>query len=440
MRLVHCLEAAACGVCSGASRKAAMRRPRLSLWAFVWPAAALGIFAGLQIWRIGILDCLRRTRPPPPSLYTELSAWSAYAQVAEPDVYAAFRPLQAVWEVRKDHPDVLVDMTAWGIALAVAGWPVALAFLTAASFAHRRLPRSMTLRYRLRTAFAALAMGTPWGIPFGVVVGAVVWFIGFDRNGTGRPMIDALAPTPVQACAILLAWSAFIAIAGVFLLYRAATLDGPACLRCGYPRAGLSAERCPECGRPFDEAEPAPPTARACHATVARWTLILAFAVAAIGTITAVVHPAARDWIRLRAGRAERRTLEVGLVTFSPDTLQTRRFKCIYGTITLRADEEPGGGGSGALWTIAWMFTPNAHSPLPAASGTITVSSRPKPPADFSRTYRRFPFGELCFYQVSTPHVLSVAGSRLIFTPEKWPPAPRAPDGSTTTERPTSPP
>lgn len=404
-----------------------MRRPRLlSPFLLLWPIAALGVFALLQVWRIGVFDQIQlgtrpdTPRPSPPAVVSQLGPWVLQARNTQAKAGEdALHVLNEVRRIPEQRPFFLIASLGAAFAMAIVGAAASVGLTALASRRARWLPFSLSPGQRLRTAGAAIGMAWPWGLFFGAFVGAVVWYVGFDRVGGSRPLLAGLTPGAAHAVAMVAVWSVLTALASVCFLRRAVVSSGPVplaaaaiCGRCRYSVVDLASGRCPECGSVVEEVVVDAPPSRSCHLRAARRVIATCVVIgAAIGAAYSL-SAGARRWLLLRPPGGSWWHVMTLDASGPPVTKAS-----LYGTVSLRAERgsSPDGSWDGS-WVISWRFTSADGSGTASDEGSFVTEPQIPAPGKATFGFGEFPFGELCFCTLATdPEHLIVQGPPLIF-------------------------
>lgn len=369
-----------------------------------WPLVALAVFAGLQTWRIGVRDeILRDVRVGTPhvidpGIVSELHTWVLRASLGETQYT---RGVDAVRHVHEERPLVVAGNVAAACVVGVGGWWGGV-LLAAVASKLVRLKYPISWRLRVRAAGTAMGMIGGWGLLVGAAAGAAGWWIGFDRTGTSRKMLDGLFPTWIQAGSMVVGWVGVMAClaTGCFgeAVERAAS--SARCRLCGYSREGIASERCPECGTalaPGREHVNAAYQRRVGRRVV--WLGVVAFAVGAAAVVAVVADSRVRRWVRLRPVESIADHVHIGSLRSGTEL---RWSSCIYGTVTINAAREVPSPTGPDRWIVRWRFESSSPELRGDASGTRELTF------DFGENRRpaavalhEFPFGSVSFVVVA---------------------------------------
>lgn len=358
----------------------------------------------------------------PPLTASRYAAWAQSASsLLARDGFNTWRVLPELRRLRTERP----TMFAAGVAVA-AGTILAagIAFSLLGLLSTRRtrwLPYEVTRSARATIATRAIIAAWPWSAALGILVGAAVWYVGFDRAGASRTLVEGVVPTLTQAAAVVAVWSTLSTLnTAPFLRSAAAAIVGPSladaqlCINCRYPVRGHASGTCPECGATIHT--PDLPMPRRCHAITARRA---ATAIAALGLtalIAAASHRSAHAWLRLRPPHAGG-YLVLGNLSPSGPTLQ---LEGVYGRLMLDADHHQAASPShDGTWLVRWTFTPDARSAAAPKSGSLTIPDRVDPTGRALTFHvQPFPFGEFAFWTYpANPQFLGVGAAAPTFHP-----------------------
>lgn len=401
---------------------------------FAWPAAvaAMCAFALLQLPRLRFVDqvirelYVDRSDAISPQLIVRYASWlmqDCGLRVSEGGPYAmTFAVDEVQRRLLRDNPDRL----AMSLAVAVLSaqlWAVILGVIGVRRAARsRRILYQLPLATRVQMSCGMLRSAWPWSMIAAVVAGALVWHVGYDREGGTRSVVAGVLPTALQGGVMLAIWSGLSAVMASALqrssLYACVGVPGSEtriCPRCRYPLQGLDATRCPECGTVTGvQTWELDRNARTAHRWIAK-RLALGLSVLIILTVgAAMVSIRARDWLRLRP-----HSVACGFTDVFKPGDGPREFSTVWGVLTLDVRPVTGRAGGAAGWAVTWTL--QGRPGTASQSGAFSVSPRPMPVGvKYSPEVHETPVGPLGFHTYENDPRLFIDVPPLIFTHGTW--------------------
>ncbi len=308
--------------------------------------------------------------------------------------------------------------------------PIIAAFLPGALLAGTLLcwlsyrPQILPLAASKSERFWAIcgAMRAAWlrSVGAAIVVAALAWYLGFDRDGTTGPLEQRLAPRPIQLTCLVAGWCAVSLAASATLLPRSlARIAGSGlaerllCRHCGYPLHGLGGRNCPECGRPGTTLQWLDDRSRVWTGRGGRRLLLSVTVMAAVLVGATSVSSRARDWLLLRP-QPSPSSNGVGWLASGEGP---QEWQSGSGVVALSANLRERSDGSGAEWAIFWTF--KSHSPPfkpVATSGVFQIPVTHGTSQQDDLHWRELlPCGPIAFYSIPDDPRLHVLSPGVIF-------------------------
>lgn len=397
---------------------------RLAFLAMSCMFVAMLTFALLQSARIAMFDEMRtelmagRTKEYSVSTVAKYSGWLYAAHNSRAlDVGRVRETIPRLWRLTSARPEWAARTALWACgsfaAATLAVW-VALVMLTGRPAV---VPYRLSMSERLRTAQSAMWLATPWYIAAAVLVAAAAWYVGFDREGWRTPLVDGLAPTPVQLACVAGIWAVLACALGVVFLNCGVVaiapdlIDRALCRRCGYSLRGLTIPTCPECGGAVEPtAAPQIHVPFRGHVRLARVSGSFLCIAALLLALACAAGASARSWILLRPQSPFARP-NCGWLGAGENA---RIWRTCYGILTTSAQYHANASNE-PLWEVHWKFEPRAEGDLCAASGALRVPVLLGAEEESNLQVRNLPCGPLAFYSARNDPRLHVLAPSVIF-------------------------
>lgn len=313
------------------------------------------------------------------------------------------------WTARKHLPI---------IAAFLPGTLVAGVLLWLLSYRPQILPLAASRGERFWAVCSAMRAAWPWSMAAAVLVAAIVWYIGFDRDGTTGSLEQRLTPRRMQLACLVAGWCVLSVAGCAALLPRSLTrgirwglAERLLCQRCGYSLIGLDGRNCPECGRPGTSVLGLDKQPRAWAGRAARMFPLIAVVVAALLVGAAAVNSRARDWLLLRPPRLPAANI-VGWLALGE---APQIWRSEVGVVRVSATLPERSDGRESAWTIAWTFEPGMNFKQAARRGMFRIPITHGTPRQPDLHWRELPCGPIAFHSLPNDSRLHVLSPHIIF-------------------------